>query len=185
MSSTTGLYDIHYLHKFIQDSNLIEGIFGTPSARDVEVADAFLKKTILTVEDMCEVVGHFQPGARVRSEVGMNVRIGNHLPPVGGMQVVYALDDILGVINVAPESVTPYQMHQTYERLHPFTDGNGRSGRLLYAYHSLKCGQDRFLRLGFLHHWYYESLTHDPLRTAPAARSLRLEDLGTLVDTEV
>lgn len=181
------MIDSHYLHKFIQESNLIEGIFGTPSAADVDVAKAFLENKFLTVEDLCEVVAHFQPGAAIRSKAGMNVRVGNHLPPVGGMSVVYALDNILSIINTAPKSVTPYQMHRAYENLHPFMDGNGRSGRLLYAYHCLKLGSDRFLRLGFLHHWYYESLDHDPMRHAPQPVYIRDANLTPLerVDMEV
>lgn len=180
------MIDSFHLHKFIQESNQIEGIFGTPSEQDVRVAKAFLEKKFLTVDDLCELVAHFQPGASIRSKAGMNVRVGNHLPPVGGMSIVYGLDNLLGILNSDPKSITPYQMHRAYENLHPFTDGNGRSGRLLYAYHCLKIGRDRFLRLGFLHNWYYESLDHDPLRHAPQPGYKKCFDLPPLerVDME-
>ena len=44
-----------------------------------------------------------------------------------------------------------------YEMLHPFMDGNGRSGRALWAWMMLRLGQDPFALL-FLHRFYYQTL---------------------------
>ncbi len=46
-----------------------------------------------------------------------------------------------------------------YELLHPFSVGNGRSGRTLWAWCMLRRGDDPFT-LPFLHRFYYQTLEH-------------------------
>jgi len=46
-----------------------------------------------------------------------------------------------------------FEVHLDYEHLHPFTDGNGRSARMLWAW------QMREFPLGFLHTFYYQALS--------------------------
>jgi hypothetical protein len=54
----------------------------------------------------------------------------------------------------------PYILHVEYEQLHPFTDGNGRSGRAMWLYAMKKCGRlEQGLNLGFLHAFYYQTLS--------------------------
>ena len=53
--------------------------------------------------------------------------------------------------------ITINATHVEYETLHPFTDCNGRSGRMIWLWQMLK--QDRLVAgLSFLHSWYYSSL---------------------------
>lgn len=53
--------------------------------------------------------------------------------------------------------LTPMRAHVEYETLHPFMDGNGRSGRVLWAWQMRRDGRDP-LQLGFLHAFYYQAL---------------------------
>ena len=94
------------------------------------------------------LVSVLQPNAILRDKEGYNVRVGSYYPPKGGPQIRVNLDRLLN----ASLELGPYKTHIEYEKLHPFTDGNGRSGRALWAW------QMRYFPLGFLHHWYYQSL---------------------------
>ncbi len=81
--------------------------------------------------------------------------MGNHRPPPGGLSIRAKLKGILkGVAN----EVHPFRVHLAYETLHPFMDGNGRSGRALWAWQMLKKYGPDALSLGFLHRFYYQSL---------------------------
>lgn len=43
--------------------------------------------------------------------------------------------------------------------LHPFMDGNGRTGRAVWAWAMQRDGQDPFA-LSFLHRFYYQTLEY-------------------------
>jgi Fic family protein len=60
-------------------------------------------------------------------------------------------------VKPGPKGFSPYQQHHQYESLHPFTDGNGRSGRTIWAWHMMRVGRDPFA-LPFLHRFYYQAL---------------------------
>lgn len=147
------------LISFVRESNRIEGI--TPVRQHELLAhEAFLSLDLIRVGDLQGFV-RAVASADLRSEKGMDVRVGSHRPPPGGPKVVDALNNLLDhLLEVEPDdgfSYTPFEIHQRYESLHPFIDGNGRSGRVLWAWHRLRLGRDPFV-LGFLHSWYYESL---------------------------
>lgn len=138
------------LRDLIRESNKIEGIFRDPTDEEVAAARAFLELSTITIAALEAFVAVYQPGARLRDKVGLNVRVGRHLPPAGSPKIRKALQDLLDRIET--KELTPFAAHMEYETLHPFTDGNGRSGRILWLWMMPDAS------LGFMHHWYYQSL---------------------------
>jgi Fic family protein len=59
--------------------------------------------------------------------------------------------------------LSPFAAHVRYEHLHPFTDGNGRSGRAIWAWQMLYQGRGE-IPLGFLHHFYYQSIQNAAMK---------------------
>ena len=146
------------LENFVRESNKIEGILREPTPEEVSGTEALLELERVDIFSLVSLVGIYQPGARLRDSVGLDVRIGNHTPPVGGQFVWNSLKTLLD--NMAWDAVhwTPYKVHIDYETLHPFTDGNGRSGRALWAWQMLHFDIWPELELGFLHAFYYQTL---------------------------
>lgn len=142
------------LYDFVAESNRIEGILRPPRAYEIASHDGLLRLDLMRVRDLEEFVREI--AARpLRRSAGQNVIVGSHRPPPGGPAIESALEAILR--NAHEGTATPYQTHVAYERLHPFLDGNGRSGRALWAWHMLRVGQSPFDLL-FLHRFYYQAL---------------------------
>ena len=143
------------VRRFLKESNRIEGIKGVTEA-DLDAAENFMSLDELTVDSVCTFVSATQPGAKLRDQAGMDVRVGDHRPMPGGPMVPMGLSGILYSVNTDEES--PYENHQLYERLHPFMDGNGRSGRMIWLWQMVMHHSYTLNRL-FLHEWYYQSLS--------------------------
>ena len=150
--------NITRIELFVAESNRIEGIHRLPLEHEIEAHLHLLRAGTRTGLPLLSTLGHFvatvQPGAVLRDRAGLDVRVGNHYPPRSGPEIADALTKLL-IEATAPDS-NPYTIHQAYQNLHPFTDGNGRSGRALWL--RMMGGPER-LPLGFLHTWYYQSLS--------------------------
>jgi len=147
------------LSDFVTESNRIEGL-GPAQAHELLAHELLLRSSVLTVSALAQFVRTIAD-APLRARVGMDVRIGNHVPPPGGPAIVDQLNGLLDRIYHDP-LCTPYTAHHVYETLHPFIDGNGRSGRALWLW---QMGGIARAPLGFLHHFYYQTL--DAGRPAP------------------
>lgn len=113
-----------------------------------------------TIRSLTDYVNICQPGNRLRDVAGLNVQVGSYIAPAGGPEIPVALQTILDT--TMDGGYDAYTAHVCYEKLHPFTDGNGRSGRALWLYHMLHVERKRNMveRLGFLHSFYYQTLAH-------------------------
>ena len=139
---------------FIRESDRIEGILRDPTEGEIAAHERLLKLPQLhptTVGDFQAVIARGKP---IRERPGMNVRVGNHIAPEGGPTIARRLKHMLDMANRASD---PWRVHVAFETLHPYMDGNGRTGRAIWAWQMQRMGQDPFA-LPFLHRFYYQTL---------------------------
>lgn len=147
------------LISFIRDSQRIEGIHRDPTDREIKAHEAFLELDEVRVDDLEDFVGPVA-GASLRRLPGMDVIVGPHEPPAGGPKIEAELTELLTVLGNTIDGhsqITPWEVHVEYETLHPFSDGNGRSGRVLWAWQMAREGRDPFV-LPVLQLLYYAAL---------------------------
>lgn len=143
-------YGKNHMLRFILESNAIEGICREPTHEEISEYQRFMDLDEVTIDDLIQFVSVYEQDARLRDQMGLDVRVGNYTPQRGGPDIRDKLSKLLDKIN--GESITPYKAHCLYETIHPFTDCNGRSGRMLWMWMMKESP------LGFLHTWYYQSL---------------------------
>lgn len=136
---------------FMCENLMIEGICRRPTDTELGATADFLMGQG-TFDDVIRLQSVYAPDQPLRDRFGMNVRIGRSRP-IGGTPLMR--DHLAEVLKIA----MPYPLHVAFEVLHPFMDGNGRTGRTLWALAMLRTGQDPFA-LSFLHRFYYQTLEH-------------------------
>jgi len=150
-----------FILKFINESKAIEGIYRPASEAEIETALKFLDLKQLTLADLENFVLVYQPDAKLRDQIGLNVTVGNYSPPKGGPEIKLNLVSFINSINdkSTNKGKDPFLAHKKFESLHPFTDCNGRTGRIIWLWQMLKLKKN-FAPLGFMQSWYYQSLNN-------------------------
>lgn len=157
------------LKDFLRDSNLIEG-YSFVDPQEIEATGEFLRLEQITISDIAVFLSittgaHGSTGL-IRSSHGMNVVVGDHRPPKGGPHIVEKLEKHLEKVNAVPglggrwmsRYRSSFKLHCQFESLHPYTDGNGRAGRLIWLW---MMGGEQWLEATwdtFLVAWYKCSL---------------------------
>lgn len=139
------------IREFAEESNRIEGIDDQDSDFDAENRlKMFLKHDKLTIENVCK----FNTAGKLRDKLGMDVRIGDYLPPAGGPDVKERLKSFLNLVS-STNVLSPLQRYIAFEQDHPFMDGNGRTGRAIWLW--IMVNQNSYdISLGFLRKLHYQ-----------------------------
>jgi hypothetical protein len=148
------------LTAFIRESNLIEGIERDPTAEELAAATEFMGEFELNIPVLNRLQRVFAPNKQIRDQTGLDVRVGDYIAPPGGPNIRRRLEAILGRANLGDD---PWSVHVAYETLHPYMDGNGRTGRMIWAWQMHGLERNPFT-LPFLHRFYYQTLENQPNR---------------------
>lgn len=164
--------DRAYLLAFARESNAIENIADERRAQiHAETLEWFVALPEITIAALEAFVKAVEPGAHLRTK-GERVQVGRHVPPDGDV-AQKQLADLLATFRSGGEREiwtgpnpgrNAWRVHVCYESIHPFTDGNGRSGRALWLWQMRDAAGGRLPALTFLRSWYYATL--DAARTA-------------------
>jgi len=140
------------LRFFVHESNCIEGIIND---REDESALIRLQRLLKHPDLAISIISKYNNAGFLRNKPGMDVYVGKYTPPQGGFSMTAALREVLDRAN---EGYHPYKVHQLFESLHPYMDGNGRTGRAIWLWQMVR-QKGYNLDLGFLHAYYYQSLS--------------------------
>lgn len=124
------------LTEYFRESNAIENVYDEAAIEDMFEAWDYLQNQDELTHEVVKgaherILQNRQPDIAGEYRT-VNVRIGSDIPPRPA-----AVPGLMGeLLERTPETgVEAIQWHVDFEKIHPFADGNGRIGRLLYLWH--------------------------------------------------
>lgn len=136
------------LNTFLEESNKIENVYDRKSLRNAHKAWKFIiKKKKLTIKNILKTHKILMENHLPEKDLGKfrtcGVYVGSHVAPL------YALVPIMMWEWVKKTQIPVQKMegeirasHVRFEKIHGFTDGNGRLGRILMNWERIKHGYD-------------------------------------------
>lgn len=157
------------MKRHIHESNLIEGYDDEKMDAQGQVAWEYLSQLDdlrdLTMSDICKVQKiitltqtDLQPDQRGyyrKVDVWVGGHKGAHPAAVPAMMADW-------IYQLNWNEVEPKLHHITFEKIHPFVDGNGRTGRMLMWWHESKLGKKPTLILNSEKQNYYKWFNSSP-----------------------
>lgn len=130
------------LDEYVRESNAIEDVHDEQAIAESLKAWEYLAAQETLTHDVVKrthevLLRHRRP--EIAGEYrDAQVYVGDQVPP-GPARVPYEMEELL---QRAPPTggVEAIEWHVEFERIHPFQDGNGRVGRLIYVWHCERLG---------------------------------------------
>lgn len=151
--------------KFLEESNAIESIYDNQSLSDATQAWLYLKKqkrlskSIMLRTHRILMKRHLGDDAGVYRKV--NVRVGMYRAPEW-QTIPEKMSVFIKYMNLGLDAKLTeddiFIRHREFEKIHPFRDGNGRIGRIIYNWDRLKHGFDIDVIYENDKYSYYEKL---------------------------
>jgi len=145
--------------KFLKESNAIEGVFDERSLVDATHAWAYLKKqSYLTRKVVCKTHRYLMTHQSLQpEEIGHYRTIPVSIAGRPGVKpsLIYPLmQEWIALAN--DKRIDPIEHHVRYEKIHPFVDGNGRTGRMFLNWMLLRQGKPIMIIEADKRHEYYQ-----------------------------
>lgn len=135
-------YTKEEIREFIKESNAIEGVYSEEAIKDSiqawewldeEVGDLSLMDILIVHKIVLKNLNPMISG-KLRAELKSDVQVGGRACPRYYDVPNRIANWLANVNNVDWDEESIVGIHIAFERIHPFADGNGRVGRLIYCW---------------------------------------------------
>ena len=140
------------IRECLKESNAIEGVYSEKALEDAMSAWQYImKRDVLFDKEILEL--HRILMQSLRPDIAGKYRtcsvwIGGQLKKYLGLEFIQCqMSDFINLMlesykleTIEEKEIACKQAHVFFENCHPFEDGNGRLGRILYNWHRLKLG---------------------------------------------